>query len=99
MTTLSTLANHLNGSPLKPLVEAQLVRIAGAAVRSPETTPERRVWASNVLSAQGAVDSNRVMGVMLTNPTILAGLDGGVPSDQDIEYVVTAEVLPVIAPK
>lgn len=99
MTTLSTLANHLTGSPLKPLVEAQLVKIAGAAIRSPETSPERRVWASNVLSAQGAVDSNRVMGVMLTNTSIITALEAGnTPSDSEIEYVIAAEVLPLIAP-
>ena len=99
MTTLSSLANHLTGSPLKPLVEAQLVRIAGAAIRNPATSPERRAWASNVLSAQGGVDSNRVMGVVLTNATILSALEAGnTPSDSDIEYVVTNEVLPLIAP-
>ena len=69
MTTLSSLANHLTGSPLKPLVEAQLVRIAGAAIRNPATSPERRAWASNVLSANGVMESNRVMGVVLTNVT------------------------------
>lgn len=100
MTTLANLANHLAGSPLRPLVEAQLVRIAGAALRDPGTSAERRAWASNVLSANGSLDTNRVMGVVLTNPTVLGTLDAGdTPSDGDIEYVVTAEVLPVIAPK
>lgn len=99
MTTLSTLANHLTGSPLRPLVEAQLVRIAGAAVRNSETTPERRAWASNVLSAEGRVDSSRVMGMVLTNVTIAAKLETAeTPSDQEIEYVVVSEVLPLIAP-
>ena len=99
MTTLSSLANHLTGSPLKPLVEAQLVRIAGAAIRNSATSPERRAWASNVLSANGVMESNRVMGVVLTNVTIISALEAGnTPSDSDIEYVVTNEVLPLIAP-
>ena len=99
MTTLTTLANHLTGSPLKPLVEAQLVKIAGATIRSPDTSPERRAWASNVLSAEGGVDSSRVMGMVLTNVTIAAKLEAGeTPSDQEIEYVVVSEVLPLITP-
>ncbi|WP_339096176.1 hypothetical protein WDJ50_02485 [Deinococcus sp. VB142] len=97
--TLATLANHLNGSPIQPLVEAQLVKIAGADIRRSDLSPERRAWASNVLSAEGRVDSSRVMGMVLTNVTIAAKLEAGeTPSDQEIEYVVVSEVLPLIAP-
>ena len=97
--SLSNLSNHLAGSPVRPLAEAQLITVAAAAIRNSSTTPERRVWASNVLSNPAAACDQRVMGMLITNPTIFAALEADtVPPDSDIEYVITAEVLPLIAP-
>ena len=98
--SLTKLSNHLHGSPLRPLVEAQLVRIAGADVRNPNTSPERRAWANQILETNGMHDSTRVMGVVLTNPTIMTALEAGnTPPDGDIEYVVIQEALPVVVPE
>lgn len=100
MTTLSELSARINGNtPLRPLVVAALVKVAGADVRNASASGERRTWASNVLSNPDAAADARVMNVVITNPTVATKLDTDVEvTDTEIEYVVAAEVLPLIAP-
>lgn len=100
MTTLSQLSTRMNGNtPLRPLVAAALIKVAGADVRNASASGERRTWASNVLSNPEAACDARVMNVVLTNPSVATTLDAdGTPTDSDLEYVVAAEVLPLIAP-
>jgi len=99
MTSLAQLATYITTVPSKVLVTAELVRIAGAAVRDPNLSPERRKWATGVLQDPEAATSPLVMNVLLTNPTIAPTLaTGDVPPDGDIEYVLAAEILPMIAP-
>lgn len=100
MTTFSQLHARINNpSALRPLVVAALVKVAGADVRNPEASDERRTWASNTLGNPEGVADTRVMNIVLTNPSIATTLDAdGTPSDNDLEYVVAAEVLPLIAP-
>jgi hypothetical protein len=53
-----------------------------------------------VLSNPDAAADARVMNVVVTNPTVAAKLDADeAVTDSEIEYVVTAEVLPLIAPQ
>lgn len=94
---LTTFADNLAGSPVSALLFAELDRQAALILRDHSSGQNARNWATQQLSGQLG---NRVaLAVFLTNPTIAATVDAGnTPSDSDIEYVVVAEVLPVIIP-
>jgi hypothetical protein len=78
---------------------AALLTQAGIIVRSPTASPSRKEWALRVLSDPKS-HVEPIIGFLLTNGTVQGHLDSNTEiPDGDIEYIVTAEVLPVIAPE
>jgi len=103
MTTLEQLSERITLQPLHARMAAALARVAGADVRKPESSPERRTWANGVLADPFAAADARVMNLLLTNPTVSGQLDqapdGSSTPDSDLEYVPAVEILPLIAPE
>lgn len=96
---LNQLANFLAGSPLNPLVHAQLVKIAAATVKDDAASDARQMWALNILRSPAQNLDPAAVALVISNPTIAATLAGdGLPNDSDLEYVIVNEVLPHIAP-
>ncbi|WP_135230502.1 hypothetical protein [Deinococcus fonticola] len=92
-------ANNLAGSPLHPLVRAQLTRSAAQIAGDTGSTLSHKAWAVNALRYLDDGDARLAVAVVLTNPTIAATVDeGGLPSDSDLEYVIINSVLPLILP-